>query len=162
MDLDLINYMSQSDKLQMARKLLQSAKVYNECLFLMTGKRITSDEVESRPNAQKMKERYQYDENHDYAQVLKDADQHPDRLRNYRELMAHELKKMHHLLRDSHVRMILIKDIMVEEGFNLKDDFKVCNRNVASRLETNGAAKLAKSLVARIYQGWARLNGNAH
>ena len=161
MDLDLINYMTHSDKMQMAKNLLRSAKVYNECLYLMTGKKRKSADVEALANKEKMQERYDYDNNRDYAQVLHEPYDEA-RMRNYHELMRHEIEKMHCLLQDKNVRMIVIKDIMQEEGLNLKNDFQVCNLNMASRLEKNKSAKLGKIVYASFYHMLSKLNGNAH
>lgn len=124
---ELIEYLTLDAKMQMAKRLLKSALVYEHVKSLMLKKSDNKDTL--NPVAiEKKKERETFDQTRDYASVLKEEYVLPDRLRNYREIMAHELVQMRLLLKTKEVRMQIVKDILEEEGLDLKKHFsKSCD-----------------------------------
>lgn len=124
---ELIEYLTLDAKMQMAKRLLKSVLVYEHVKSLMLKKSDNKDPL--NPVAiEKKKERETFDQTRDYASVLREEYVLPDRLRNYHEIMAHELVQMRLLLKTKEVRMQIVKDILEEEGFDLKKHFsKSCD-----------------------------------
>ncbi len=127
---ELINYLTSDEKIKMAKRLLKSALVYNHVKSLMLTQ--SENKVSSNPIAiEKNKEREVFDKTRDYASVIQEGCVLPDRLRNYYEILDHELIQMRLLLKTKEVRMQIVKDILDEEGLELKKYFaKSCNRLV--------------------------------
>lgn len=127
---ELINYLTSDEKIKMAKKLLKSALVYNHVKSLMLTK--SENKVSLNPIAiEKNKERENFDKTRDYAAVIREECVLPDRLRNYYEILDHERIQMGLLLKTKEVRMQIVKDILEEEGLDLKKYFiKSCNRLV--------------------------------
>ena len=127
---ELIEYLTLGEKIALTKRLLKSGLVYDHVKSLMLKKSDCKDSLDLT-SVEKKKERERFDKTRDYASVLNEEYVLPDRLRNYREIMKHELIQMHLLLKTKEVRMQVVKDILEEEGLDLKKYFsKSCDRMV--------------------------------
>ena len=145
MEDELIDYLTLDEKKQMAMRLLKSALVYNHVKSLML-KKSEQSEYATLDAIEKENKRKDFDINRDYAFVIREGSVIPDRLRNYKAIMHHELVQMELLLKTKEVRMHIVKDILEEEGLPLKKYFSKCCNRVVKHVDPSLSRRITRKM----------------
>ena len=143
MENELIDYLTLDSKLKMAKRLLRSALVYNHVKDLMLKKNENNISSDS-DRIEKKKERENFDKTRDYASVIREEYILPDRLRNYHKILAHERSQMDILLKTKEVCMLVVKDILNEEGLDQKKYFNRCCNRLLKNLNPSFSRRIVR------------------
>lgn len=144
MENDLIEYLTVDEKIKMAQRLLRSAIIYNHVKSMM--QRGNKKSFSNSQNDENMQVRKRFDAERDYAFVLKESDPHPDRIRNYKRICAHEKEQMDILLQNAEVRKLVVENILNEEGIDAKKYATIYSEKVRHTLNPSFSKRMVKKL----------------